>query len=211
MGIRGPKDTVEVEVLLQPLKEFPDGMWCKDSFQVLSIPVKPAEKKEDCKIYWDTVTGKDEKNNPSPGNREAEIIPQKLKCSLKTAGASFAPVAKDTFLTAKSDQFSEPRASHDADLVPGDYQKKYTELERKYRKEVSKLAVNLKAVRGERDASLAVETCKNTKKLYDELKASGGALATSQKGGPNVLLLGAIGIICAILGAVNYQIITIYI
>jgi hypothetical protein len=38
-------------VLLQPLKEFPDGMVCKDKFQVLSIPVKPAEKKEDVKIY----------------------------------------------------------------------------------------------------------------------------------------------------------------
>ena len=88
------------------------------------------------------------------------------------------------------------------------YACRYTELERKLREEVSKLEVNLKAVRGERDAS--VETCKNTKKLYDELKASGGALATSQKGGPNVLLLGAIGIICAILGAVYYQIIIIY-
>ncbi len=44
-------------------------------------------------MQWDTITGKDEKGTPLPGNREAEIIPQKLKCSFKTAGAaSFAPV-----------------------------------------------------------------------------------------------------------------------
>jgi hypothetical protein len=51
-------------------------------------------------MQWDTVTGKDEKGTPLPGNREAEIIPQKLKCSFKTA--SFAPVlvARATSLLA---------------------------------------------------------------------------------------------------------------
>jgi hypothetical protein len=54
-------------------------------------------------MQWDTITGKDEKLAPLPGNREAEIIPQKLKCSFKAAGAaSFAPVfvARATSLLA---------------------------------------------------------------------------------------------------------------
>jgi hypothetical protein len=38
-------------VLLLPMKEFPDGLVCTDKFQVLSIPVKPAETIEDVKIY----------------------------------------------------------------------------------------------------------------------------------------------------------------
>jgi hypothetical protein len=62
------------------------------------------------------------------------------------------------------------------------YACRYTELERKLREEVSKLEVNLKAVRGERDAS--VETCKNTKKLYDELKASSGLPLTPRPPSP---------------------------
>ena len=63
------------------------------------------------------------------------------------------------------------------------YACRYTELERKLREEVSKLEVNLKAVRGERDAS--VETCKNTKKLYDELKASSGLPLTPRPPSPS--------------------------
>jgi hypothetical protein len=36
-------------------------------------------------MQWDTVTGYDEKRNPLPGNRVAEIIPQQIKCSFKLA------------------------------------------------------------------------------------------------------------------------------
>jgi hypothetical protein len=37
-------------------------------------------------MQWATVTGKDEKNNPLPGNRETEIISYlKLSCSFKLA------------------------------------------------------------------------------------------------------------------------------
>ncbi len=36
-------------------------------------------------MQWDTVTGRDEKGAPLPGNREAEIFREKLNCSFKLA------------------------------------------------------------------------------------------------------------------------------
>ena len=36
-------------------------------------------------MQWDTVSGKDSTGKALPGNRQSEIVPQKLKCSLRAA------------------------------------------------------------------------------------------------------------------------------
>lgn len=206
-GVLGPKETINVEVLLQPLKELPEGLVCKDKFQVLSIPLKPDENKDvDIKKYWDTVSGKDSAGKALPGNRESEIVPQKLKCSFKAAGN----VASNPYQTAKSnldaqlDDTDRFETAH-APAGTGDWQKKCVDLERKHKEEIKDLETKSRETKGERDA--LVSQLEQVKKQMQDLqkgqKSSGGSAATSQlQGGPNLMLLGLVGIICAILGSI---------
>jgi hypothetical protein len=46
-----PRALCVLAVFLVRLEEFPDGLVCKDKFQILSIQVQPSEKTEDVKIY----------------------------------------------------------------------------------------------------------------------------------------------------------------
>lgn len=189
-GTLGPNDSVHVDVLLQPLKELPDS--CKDKFQVLSIVHKDGESTEDIKAYWDMVAS----------TREADIVPTKLKCSFKPADNIKAQTSSPEpesglFVTA-------PNAASARD---DDWKKKYAELESRHKEEAKEAQAKIDQVKQDRN-NLVVQLTDVQKALEELKKKTGAAPAKASasnsvevvSGGPNLMLLGLVGLICAILG-----------
>ncbi|GAA5978385.1 hypothetical protein JCM21900_003021 [Sporobolomyces salmonicolor] len=80
-----PGETVEVQVLLQPMKEDPPpGAKCRDKFLVQSVIITPEREGVPLTDLWQVV----EKEEKASGEKPGQIFEQKIRCTYLPAADS---------------------------------------------------------------------------------------------------------------------------
>ncbi|KAL7342848.1 PapD-like protein [Rhodotorula toruloides] len=106
-----PGETVEVQVLLQPMKEDPPaGAKCRDKFLIQSVIITPERESAALPDLWQAV----EKEEKTRTDGQSQIFEQKIRCTYLPAADSDAsqPIPEET-----ASSVDASRAGPDASFV----------------------------------------------------------------------------------------------
>eukprot|EP00294_Goniomonas_avonlea_P002030 CAMPEP_0114540094 /NCGR_PEP_ID=MMETSP0114-20121206/582_1 /TAXON_ID=31324 /ORGANISM="Goniomonas sp, Strain m" /LENGTH=286 /DNA_ID=CAMNT_0001724229 /DNA_START=15 /DNA_END=875 /DNA_ORIENTATION=+ len=222
-----PEGQQEVLVLLQPLKEFPEGLKCKDKFLVQSVAVEGTEppSKETVKEIWEQIDAQKKQHEPSPNLSDQKlrcrfIIPPKVKAvpedkeqsfdggNERAARSSSSPGSDVSDLKAqyeerlKRELSEKQKLMHEKDALlreQADQEEKHQFLLQEFEK--------LKRTLQEKDNGLKFRTPGGGVPTADTdargSSSSGGAVARQQSGGnKQVILLLLVALIFFLIGRV---------
>jgi D-Tyr-tRNAtyr deacylase len=192
-----PGKSQEVQVLLQPLKELPDNLVCKDKFLVQSLTLKSDDPPvDDLKIFWDKIGESD---------RKIAIVDQKLKCSF-----TVAEDANNATSPAYSDSAAPTSAKFTGPASPSVDRASSAEKDRKHAQEIEARDLKIKNLQDERNK--LITSLEDVKKKLTELQSRSAntisgqsptppdTLVAQKGGGTNLMLVAVVGLICALLG-----------